>query len=115
MKILFLCGHYADGKYSNSICVKNIAEAFAGTGRSVNVVAWGDEAKEGDTSLNGVEVTYVKEPQFQKVVEYFSTKGTIYRILFKMIYVIRYFINKSIFNIIKYLTCHIQSLTFTII
>ena len=90
--ILILCGHYADGKYSNSICVKNIAEAFVSTGRSVNVVAWGDEAKEGATFLNGVEVTYVKEPQFQKVVEYFSTKGTFYRILFKILYVIRYFL-----------------------
>lgn len=91
-KILILCGHYADGRFSNSICVKNIAEAFVQSGCSVKVVAWGDEIKVVPISLNGVEITYVKEPQFQKVVEYFSTKGTFYRILFKILYVIRYFL-----------------------
>ena len=90
-KLIILCGHYADGKYSNSICVKNIAEEFVGSGSSVNVIAWGDESKESATSFNGVEVTYVKEPQFQKVVEYFSMKSAFYRMLFKIRYVIRYF------------------------
>lgn len=91
-KILILCGHYADGKYSNSICVKNIAESFVHSGHNVSVVAWGDDSKAGTTFLNGVEVVYIKEPRFQKVVECFSTKGTFFRILFKIIYIIRYFL-----------------------
>lgn len=74
MKILILCGHYADGRYSNSICVKNLAECFARQGHNVHIIAWG-EKDEPLVEVNGVMVSYVKEPQYPLYVDYYLKKG----------------------------------------
>ena len=86
--ILILCGHYSDEKYSNSICVKNLAECFVNHGHNVVVIAWG-ECESVPLTSNGVEVNYIKEPQYPLLIERINKKGGIAKILFKVIHLVR--------------------------
>lgn len=86
-KILILCGHYADGRYSNSICVNNLAECLSGQGHYVKVIAWGEKDK-GFTIENGVELCYVKEPQYPLYANQYLLKGGLVGFLFKIYHLI---------------------------
>lgn len=83
MNILFLCGHYADGRYSNSICVNNLAECFTRQGHNVKVIAWGEKDKPFEKG-NGVEVCYVKEPQYPLYANRNLLKGGLLGFLFRI-------------------------------
>ncbi len=87
MRIVILSGHYADGRYSNSICVRNLAECFSSQGHNVKVIAWGEKDKDFEMK-NGVEVCYVKEPQYPLHANRYLLKGGVVGFLFRIYHLI---------------------------
>lgn len=90
--VLFLCGHYGMSQYSNSICVKNLAEEFVRRGKTVYVYAWCSKSLSvTDENINGVNVHYVRESTLYFFTEkYSNNKSPIAIILFLILRVVRY-------------------------
>lgn len=89
--ILFLSGHYGNGEYSNSICVKNLAEELVKEGHRPYVLAWKSTQSQPDGEVvNGVKVKYINESLLYRLTEDFSNKnGLINKAFFLLIRIIR--------------------------